>query len=968
MVKYLCLILSLLSWSQPMWAQTPFTFFHLNIGETLPESPVYHISQGYNDEIWIATGKGVLNLNGTRSKMYAIPSGYSANDVRTILHNEDGSAWVATAGPLLKMTADREFVPHGIPYIREGRIFDMVQDASGIIWFLGAEQVFCLVSPGNSKVWSKGESGLQGSWKFDRDFDGEGILIISESAQVNMTIDGPTQIPRSDGELISGSDVYHHGSQASSRKYAFDENTLSLELSVDNEVDSSLSMSVLEGQFTTVFVDKEGNMWVGTQHEGVYMLSRSQVEMVYEHLLLAHREDTDRDDAFSALGGQGLWLSDRNRILKRRGFAEEWTFLDNESILSVASIQDGWIASSATTLYYDNGAGDVKNISLAGITSLGLTADEQVLLSLGNRFHYQVDPALLPELLNSPEPTSWLRTQSSWTQEGFSQKGIMTIDGTWYVLVEGGIIIKTSGQAGEVSGEISGTGDYSELSSLDSITVVAAKRSGGLSVFQHGKQLHASAVDSSWPYGAISGLHVDEEGIWVLTELGVVRYAGIQSVLTSSEGYLFPGTAQLVKESTAVVLGKHGLDLLVQNEIWTVLVPNLASFSTIELSLDCIYISGSSCIKPWNGLRKVPEDSTDFVFEVSTGSYSFLESQQLEYSLNGKTWIPVEKGVIELNSLPVAEYHLWLRLRSGDLVLAETSEALGFIITPPFYESWWFVFLAAIMMVGLVWAGLNLYYGETERKKLEILVEQRTQDLDASIIELQQKNEDLEQFAYIASHDLKSPLRGMIGHLQLLERKYIKVLGKQGKESIQHAVGEAKRLYEMVNDLLDFASVGSEKLEKRWVTLDNMLKNLILGMKIQLNEINGQVLADPMPVVMVVPSQWEALLRNLIENGLKFNNTSTPEVRISYEEKDGMHLFCIADNGIGLEEKYHAKAFELYGRLNPEYPGTGIGLAICKRVVERHGGTIWMESTLGKGTSFFFTLPQHTTEEESTAR
>lgn len=966
MVRNLLLVLSLLLCSSPLEAQVPFSFFHMEAGEELPDQPIYHISQDSRGEIWIATGSGLANMNGIRTRRYPIPDGLSTNDIRVVLHNEDGSAWIATAGPLLKMTADRQFIPHGISTIRENRIFDITRDKSGNIWFLAAEQIFCLDSVGNIRTWSKGETGLSGAWKIDHGGQREGIRILSASGMVGMTQKGPSPVQKSNFYSILYSGVEFHPYVAENkndrRSYLVNEDGLALALMRENDT-TIHEMTVLASDLRDVFVDKEGNMWAGTQSDGLYMISHLQAKMLFDHLERALKDNKNSGSGIvtkTILAEGGLSLLSDNRVLQSGVVSGQWHLPEEEHIQSLIKMERGWLAASSSTLFYSSGPEDAVHVlPLSGISNLGQATNDQVLISLSNRFHYQLEASRVKELIQSTSPVTWLSVHAEWTEEGFSRKGIRNADGSWIVLVEGGVIVKPVMDAREETGQLSVAGDFLDIVSWDSVTVIASSKQGGLLLLREGEPVHSSIGSSAWPYGAVSAVLADRDNqtLWVLAKQGIIQFDGIDTLSQSLEGYLVPGSDLMVKEYGSAVITNNGLDVLVRDNVWSVSAPVLPVSPAIGLMVDCVSISGSPCMPPWQKVRKLPADSSDIRVEFSIGSYSFLQSQVFEYQIDGKHWMPLDNGQVSLKSLPIGEYHLFLRLRSGSTILSEPTEVLAFIISPPFYQSWWFVFIAAIMLVGLIWAGMNLYYGESERKKLEILVEQRTRDLDHSIVELQQKNQDLEQFAYITSHDLKSPLRGMIGHLQLLERKYSDVLGERGRQSMGHAVGEAKRMYEMVNDLLDFASVGSEKLIKRKVTVDNMLQSLIAGLGRQLKEIGGQIEVGPMPVVDVVPGQWETLFRNLIENGLKFNDSSTPTISISHKQEEEMDHFTVSDNGIGMDEKYQEQAFELYGRLNPEYPGTGIGLAICKKVVDRHGGELWIESTPGEGTTFHFTVP-----------
>jgi PAS domain S-box-containing protein len=224
--------------------------------------------------------------------------------------------------------------------------------------------------------------------------------------------------------------------------------------------------------------------------------------------------------------------------------------------------------------------------------------------------------------------------------------------------------------------------------------------------------------------------------------------------------------------------------------------------------------------------------------------------------------------------------------------------------------------------------------------------------------ELKRSNKELEQFAYIASHDLQEPLRMVSSFLQLIETKYASSLDDTGKKYIGFAVDGAQRMKLLINDLLEYSRVGSGKQVLTNVDLADILKNLQLTFQKTLEETGGQILADPLPTVTAVKSQMLQLFQNLVSNAIKYRSQErAPIIRIRCNEAERHYLFTVEDNGIGIDHADIDKLFVLFQRLHDiEHTGTGIGLAICKKIVEYHRGIIWAESEKGKGTKFIFML------------
>lgn len=241
----------------------------------------------------------------------------------------------------------------------------------------------------------------------------------------------------------------------------------------------------------------------------------------------------------------------------------------------------------------------------------------------------------------------------------------------------------------------------------------------------------------------------------------------------------------------------------------------------------------------------------------------------------------------------------------------------------------------------------------TARKQTETRLRAVAEDLERS-------NRELEQFAYVASHDLQEPLRMVASYTQLLARRYKDKLDSDADEFIGFAVDGARRMQELINDLLTYSRVGSRPLELELVDSNEVVDQVILDLGAAIQDSAATVTRGDLPNVRADPRQLHQLFQNLIANAIKFQKPGlAPVVHVASRATDGNWTFSVSDNGIGIEPQYVERIFMLFQRLHSraEYPGTGIGLAICKKIVERHGGTIAVHSTPGQGTTFEFTLP-----------
>lgn len=269
------------------------------------------------------------------------------------------------------------------------------------------------------------------------------------------------------------------------------------------------------------------------------------------------------------------------------------------------------------------------------------------------------------------------------------------------------------------------------------------------------------------------------------------------------------------------------------------------------------------------------------------------------------------------------------------------------------YAMAFFAVTCIVIFGGLVWwNAFLLYRADLERVRAEEQLRQAGANLERS-------NTDLQQFAYVASHDLTEPLRMVISYLQLLSQRHSASLEPQAKEFITFAVDGAMRMQGLIQDLLAYSRVEMRGRSPEPTDTQQVLHSALANLKVAIEETGAIITTAPLPQVQADRVQLTQVFQNLIANALKFHGSAPPRVEIGAEKRDGYWLLSVRDNGIGIDPKNAERIFVIFQRLHTrqEYPGTGIGLAICKKIIERHGGRIWVESTPGQGATFYFTLP-----------
>lgn len=512
------------------------------------------------------------------------------------------------------------------------------------------------------------------------------------------------------------------------------------------------------------------------------------------------------------------------------------------------------------------------------------------------------------------------------------------------------------------------------------------------------------------PSDVINGILEDEHGnLWLTTNNGLSRFSTPGGMM-SQKGTLFRnfnvsdglqgnafnnGAAFQDKDGIFYVGGTNGLTFFHPDSIYdnpylpTVVITDFQLFNQpVPIGPD---ENGRTllkkCIMETDTLILGHQDDV-FSFEFAALHFVAPDNNHYAYQMVGfdKHWVhtTASKRFATYTNMDPGEYVFQVKASNNDGVWNPQVKSLFIVIRPPFWETWWFRILIGLLVIGLInlWAWIRIWRLRAHRIELQKQVAERTQELKSKTDELEKSNKllkkeirehqlteaklaesnrELEQFAYVASHDLQEPLRMVSSYLSLLLRRNQDSLDQDSKEFIGFAVDGAKRMQVMIQDLLMYSRVKTQAKPFESCSCNDLIERVLHNLKISIEECGAKVTHGDLPVVQVDVGQFERLLLNLVGNAIKYRDKDTvPEVHISAELKDGNWIFCISDNGIGIDPKHQDRIFGIFQRLHGrnEYSGTGIGLAICKRIVERHNGKIWVESEEGQGARFYFTIPE----------
>ena len=361
--------------------------------------------------------------------------------------------------------------------------------------------------------------------------------------------------------------------------------------------------------------------------------------------------------------------------------------------------------------------------------------------------------------------------------------------------------------------------------------------------------------------------------------------------------------------------------------------------------------AGSADVSPWEELLHGLADGAPVaIYVIQDGKFQFTNSQF--YVETGFS----QAEMLGRDSLTLVhpEDKEMVRESAIQMLRGERTGPYEFRVIRKGDEVRWILGTTTSMRYHGGRAALGYYMDITERKDIE-------EQLALQAEELTRSNSELEQFAYVASHDLQEPLRMVTSYVQLLADRYLDKLDKDADEFIDFAVDGAKRMQVLINDLLEYSRIATEGRAFEPVECDAIVDHAVANLEVAIEENGAEVSRDGLPTVMADTTQLTQLFQNLIGNAIKFRGERSPRVHVSAQPRpDDSWVFSVRDNGIGIAPDHHERIFNVFQRLHGrgQYAGTGIGLAICKKIVERHHGSIWVESKPGKWTTFSLTIPK----------
>jgi signal transduction histidine kinase len=521
---------------------------------------------------------------------------------------------------------------------------------------------------------------------------------------------------------------------------------------------------------------------------------------------------------------------------------------------------------------------------------------------------------------------------------------------------------------------------------------------GGLSYFQ---KATGTFLNFSEKHGlasnVVQSVLMDRKGqLWLGTNKGISRFDPVAKTFRNydvSDGLQGSGfTAQCAYQSEDGEMffgGSKGLNSFYPDQINDNLFVPPVYLTGLEIFNRPVYAGDktSPLTSDISETKTVNLSYTHSVFTLEFAALNFVlpEKNQYAYLLEGfdKDWNYIGgRRRATYTNLDPGTYTFRVMASNNDGVWNKKGTAIKIVINPPFWSTWWF---RAVLSLAFIFAVYGFYYLrinriKAQRARLQVLVQQQTLQLRLAAAEeqkarkeaerarhaievgskaLAQKNKELEQFVYVASHDLQEPLRTTTSFVGLLQRQYGGKLDDKADKYLTFIIQSSERMKVLIRDLLEYSRIGRTRELSRF-DCNEVIREVVADLNVAIKERKAEVRFQDLPVIDAYPTEIKQLFQNLVSNALKFQKPGVqPLVVISGARKKDAWEFVCQDNGIGIDAEHQERIFVIFQRLHTrnEYEGSGIGLANCKKIVELHGGNLWVESTPGQGSAFYFTIP-----------
>ena len=999
-------------------------FRQLTIDDGLPSMYIYDIAQDIETYLWIGTEAGLSRFDGYNFKNFTTRDGLPNNEVINLQTTSDGRVWINTIGNLAFLKRDSIYNPnylvddYNIGYdIVENVDKEILMSSNKRLYREVSNQELELVFQSSSKanrfvlstIKEKGEVwifDLTNLYCYKNNRITQKVKVPYEVKMINYyslctfehfavmnTLDGiviydmeKQKFTVIDKELKLFSKMYFIDGYLWGVSPDYGLIRYKLDETRTKVLDKYESFTKL--QPTDFLKDREGNFWVSTMGNGLYF---SPLGIDNAEVYTSEKELFNAKLSSIFLEGEKIWLGTR--------------------VNSVIEIDEGKVKFHKLRQIAGRSFNRVRNIQKLSDDYLLLTTDvgllkwkEEETISLERSPMKDTYVHYNKKVLTSTPYGVFETTLSRLDTIKDSNKSLQKVvdrgfekvfpsrsyqvmydskEDVWLSNVKYGLVqIRRSSETPDTiywkDRSSIFTSLVSEIRELDDGTICLATSGQGI-IFIQDDNFYQLTTDDGISSDICNAMVTDGQQIWIATNQGLTHLDKViikdgkvvtnVSVFDKSNG-LISNELETLEESEGklYLVSPSGLMIVSEKNLRQSELPP-------QLILKSVKVNGIEQELRKKGEEKIPYilsyDQNNLQIGFIGISYKSFGNIRYQYRLEGfeDIWEVKKSSEINYQNLEPGEYKFVVYSLGRNGKKSDTPREVRFIIEPYYWFTAVPLTIFGLLGLGLILAGFRYFTFRRDRKVLSRMVKEKTsqlnekmQDLEETNAKLKQSNEELENFAHVVSHDLKTPLRSIGSFVQVLDRKLGDRLDQNEQNYMSFVSSGVKKMEMVIKDLLSMSKLRKDALEKDWVDLKGLLSELEEEMLIVATNDHAKLEVAPNPpTIYFNKTNAKQLYQNLIGNGFKYNKSEVPVVQVGWKQKNDDWVFYVKDNGIGIEKDYQQKIFEMFSRLHSdqEYDGTGIGLAICKKIVEESGGQIWVDSEANKGSTFYFTLGEN---------
>lgn len=996
-----------------------FSYKVFGLDQGLPSNSVYQSGQDSKGNIWIGTQTGLSKYNGYGFKTYTSKNGLFQNEVVNLYVDGRDRVWLSTTGPLCYVYQDSVYKLDEFPPPNIAWNFMIDEDKIGNLWInylsktyyvdgndlsiiseittdskrrllMGQVDQYFLIYDGKNILRYDNEV-LVDSIPFSDNFPEllftrekmclhwPHLLVVSENKLKALNLENQeTKIVLEDASKCRSIGIENNQLIINKITGGITVYTLSEDLKLSDKFDFLENTTI-----GTVTADRDHNLWVPTYRSGIYLLKPISDKIITQHSLLNEIKfpleclDAGKDQLWMGGANSYLYKYDGDKLESHKSTSSH---TDINRILDINALEKDkvLVAGDFGLSIFNNGEFQSK---YAHPSKKIDTDNGKVMVSAYNSV-FSVDLNYLESIDEPLDRDRFYKNEKVDIVDNLRSYSNMYANGKiWYSTEREGLIQVSDGKKiryGELSHKLKSS--IKDIISIDDRTIATASSGEGIIILQKDKS--NNNPDKMHHFISITS----EQGL----------SSDVIDCLTYANGKLYAGT-------------NNGLNIIKHDSAWEKfsieIIDRTSGLPTNEVN-DIVMYNDTLYLATLDGLviindnieKTNSKDLTDYYIEISetrvnnervlsselseleayqnnmTFSYNAIDpsnSSSVGYAYrligdNQDDWIYTLSRETRYTNLPAGKYRFEVGLASNNDEEIQHVNSIDFEINQAFRDSFIFKLIIGLLSLFAIGSLIFLFISNTQRNKLKRLVAMRTKALDSRMVDLKEANSKLEKsnemlknYTYIASHDLKSPLRSIGSFIQLLSKKNKDKFDERDTEYIGYVNKGVLNMQETIDDLLDYSSLDKEEPTTQ-VDLQEVVKNAIFSLSALIDEKGARVnMEGYFPTQELNYNRILRVFQNLIENGLKYNESDKPCILIRSEKEGDSYTFSVSDNGIGIEKQYSDKIFEMFQRLHNKavYTGTGIGLALCKRIVESYGGKIWIEPNDPQGTVFYINLP-----------